>query len=705
MIPPTLEANPILEQWVRIDPDGFVRVAFGKVEYGQGTVTALAQIAAEELDVPLAKLRVANAATDEVPDEGMTVGSMSIESSGASVRAACAEVRALFLAETSRRCDCEVEELDVVGGEFLRDGRPTGENYWTLADDVDLNRPPTGDARWKTPDQHKLVGQSVPRLDLPSKVFGAGFIQDLKLSGLIHARVLRQPGPKAHLLGLDEAAAGRAAADADLDILIDGSFVAFISSSERAAAAAHESAEASARWENARELDPAEGEAEALKSLPDIEYEIGEPYTPSNRRQFKSTFSRPYISHGSLSPSCGIACFENNRLQIWTHAQGVYPLRTALQRITGLAADAIHVEHVQGAGTYGNNGADDAAYDAAVIAMRRPGKTIRVQWRREDEFGYAPVGTAMHIELTAELDDDGRLVDWTSELWSGPHPNRGRSLAELALPQPESTTPSAPAAPPGASDPAAMLRFSGGRLNSIPAYDIAATRVKEHLIRKTPVKASSLRGLGGPTNIFAAECFIDELAEATDRDPLEFRLEMQSDLRARAVLERVSEIAGWSRRGSLAPGYGLGIAYDKHRDRAAYCAVVCELHLDDEVRLDHLWCVADCGLIINPDGARNQLEGGMVMAASWTLKEQVKLGGTGITSVNWSDYPILRFDEVPPIDVEMITVPGAPPWGTGEISQGATMAAIGNAVTQALGARIRAMPFTRERITAALQKE
>ncbi|HKI74449.1 MAG TPA: molybdopterin cofactor-binding domain-containing protein [Pseudomonadales bacterium] len=701
MIPPTLEANPVLSQWVSIEPGGQIRVAFGKVEYGQGNVTALAQIAAEELDVPFEKLKVINAATDAVPNEGLTVGSMSIETSGASVRAACAEVRALFVAEAARRANCQPEDIDIVAGAFIASGKDTGENWWTLADAVDLDCAPTGKARWKTADQHRLIGKSVPRLDLPSKVFGGGFIQDLALPGMRHARILRQPGPKARLVSIDAAAARKAAGDDDLDILIDGSFVAFISTSERAAAAAHAAAALTVRWNNPRSIDESHGEAGHLKSLPDVNVTVGDAEAPSNRRKFSATFTRPYISHGSLSPSCGIALFNGERLHVWTHAQGVYPMQAVLSRVTGLGENKIDVEHVQGAGTYGNNGADDAACDAAVVAMRRPGKTVRVQWRREDEFGYAPVGTAMQIELAAELDDDGRLVDWTNEIWSGPHPNRGRSLAELALPaadtgQPETQTP---------PDNSMLMRFSGGRLNAVPAYDIAASRVREHLIRSTPVKVSSLRGLGGPPNIFAAECFVDELAEVAGKDPVEYRLDMLSDTRARAVLARVAENANWARRTAMAPGYGLGVAYDRHRDRGAYCAVICELHVDQEVRLDHLWCVADCGLIINPDGARNQLEGGMVMAASWTLKEQVKLGGTGITSVTWGDYPILRFDEVPPIDVEMITVPGAAPWGTGEISQGGTMAAIGNALSQALGVRIRDMPFTRERISTALLKE
>ncbi len=277
----------------------------------------------------------------------------------------------LFVAEAARRLGCDAAVLDIVDGDFLRGGEPTGESYWTLAGAIDLNRPPTGTARWKTQAQHRLVGTSVARLDLPAKVFGGGFIQDLKLPDVIHARVLRQPDPKARLLGFDEGAARRAAGNVDLDVLIDGAYVAFISSSESAAIAAHASALVTARWENLRTLGPDQGEAIALKALPDIVYDIGAPAAPSNRRQFTATFSRPYISHASLSPSCGIARFAGGRLHVWTHAQGVYPLRANLQRITGLAGDAIDVEHVQGAGTYGNNGADDAAYDAAVIAVRR----------------------------------------------------------------------------------------------------------------------------------------------------------------------------------------------------------------------------------------------------------------------------------------------------------------------------------------------
>lgn len=690
MIPQSLQDNPVLERWVSFPSAGKVRVAFGKVEYGQGIVTSLAQIAAEELDVAMERLIVANAATGAVPNEGLTVGSMSIEMSGASVRAAAAEVRALFFAEAATRLGCPTEELDIQDGAFLRKGIATGLDYWTLAPHVDLKQAPQGKARWKTPDRHRIVGTSQPRSDLPAKIFGGGFIQDIPLKDVTHARVLRQPGYKAQIKSLDEAAI-RKAAGGEIDILCEGAFIAFLSKSERAVSLAIAAAEQNVTWDNARVGTPELSEPAALKTLPATPWEVGaSPPEPSNRRKIKASYGRPFIAHGSMGPSHGIARFADDALTVWTLAQGVYPIRGMLARVTGLAPEKIHVEHAQGAGCYGHNGSDDASCDAAAIAVRRPGQTIRVQWRREDEFGYEPLGTAMQIELSGEIDASGRLVDFSSEIWSGPHVGRGYALVEAAL---------APGTPP--PPPMTIPGFSGGRLNATPSYDIAATRVKENVI-VPPVRTSSLRGLGGPVNTYACESFIDELAGVAGADPLAYRLSMTSDPRARVVLERLGALSNWSRRGKGGNGEGLGLAYARHRDRGAYVGVAVALKVDTEVRLIEMWCVADVGLVINPDGARNQIEGGMIMAASWALKEQVKLGGNGIASTMWDDYPILRFPEVPPVAVELIAQPGAAPFGSGEISSGPAMAAIANAVAHALGTRIRDTPFTREKIAAML---
>ncbi|MBW8813493.1 MAG: xanthine dehydrogenase family protein molybdopterin-binding subunit [Caulobacterales bacterium] len=697
MIPANLQANPRLDRWVGFETEGRVRVAFGKTENGQGVQTALAQMAAGELGVAFSRLDIAEPATELVPDEGTTFGSISIETSGAAIRAACAEVRALVLAAAAAKLGCAVGELDVLDGAVVRAGTPTGETYWTLAGAVDLTRAPTGEAPLRGAAALAVVGDSEPRVDLPPKLFGAAFLHDLVLPGMVHARVLRQPGRQARLLGLDEAAI-RSAAGEEVDIVVDGAFAAVLCGREADAERAIAAAAASARWENAPDVAPGLSEAQTLKTLPSEVFTAGaaEP-EPSNRRRHQASYGKPYLAHGSMGPSCGVALFEAGRLTVWTHNQALYPLRRTIARVLGLDPDAIEVRHVQGPGCYGHNGADDAAVDAATLAVRRPGRPVRVQWRREDEFAWAPVGTAMAFDIAGELDPSGRLVDYTAEVWTGPQTSRGHTLAEAALPG--DIPPAPPLFPP---PPPGAPRFSAGLFNALPTYDIAATRTVEHVIAEPPVRTSSLRGVGGPPNIFASEGFVDELAEIAGQDPLAYRLAMLSDPRGRAVLERVGQMSDWPRRWETGTGRGLGISYDRHRSHGARCAVAAEVDVDAQVRLVKLWCAVDGGLIVNPDGAKNQLEGGVVMAASWTLKEQVKLGGPGIASTTWDDYPILRFSEVPPIEVELLNAREAPAYGLGEISQGGTMAAIANAVAHALGARIRELPLTRDKIAAAL---
>lgn len=695
MIPAALAANPSLDRWIRFEADGEVTVAFGKTENGQGVMTALAQMAADELDVAFAQVRWPEPSTATIPDEGRTVGSMSIETSGTALRAACAEVRALALEAAAARLGCDPADLDVRDGAIQRDGLPTGETYWTLR--LDLARAPTGEPAWKSTDRLRIVGVSEPRVDLAPKLFGAAFLHDLDLPGMRHARVLRQPGPQARFAGLDEAAVRRAVPD--VDILVDHDFVAVICATEADAAGAWKAATAAIRWDHVRDVSPAFNEPQALKDLPAETFTAGAPGAePANRRRHTAAYGRPFISHGSIGPSVGVAEFKDGRMTVWAHNQGVYPLADMVMRVTGIPLESIEARHASGAGNYGHNGSDDAAVDAAVIAQRRPGAPIRVQWRREDEFGWSPVGAAMRIELSGELDAAGQLVDFTAEIWNPPHTNRGASLAGDGLPP-------IPNLPPPRPQPAMPqgVRFSGGLLNAVPSYDIAATRTVEHVV-KPPVRTSSLRGLGGPPNIYAGESFVDELAEIAGRDPVEYRLSMLTDPRGRAVLEKAVEMCGWSRRREAGTGRGLGIAYDRHRARSAWCAVAAEVDVDEDVRLVKLWCACDAGLIVNPDGARNQLEGGMVMAASWTLKEQVKLGGPGIASVTWDDYPILTFSEVPPIEIELLNTRDPRPYGLGEISQGGTMAAIANATAHALGARVRDLPLTRERIAATLAR-
>jgi len=378
----------------------------------------------------------------------------------------------------------------------------------------------------------------------------------------------------------------------------------------------------------------------------------------------------------------------------------MHPLRRNLAAALGMPIEAITARHLHGAGCYGHNGADDAALDAALIARRLPDRLIRLQWRREEEFGFEPVGPAMLITLHLDLDERGRPVDWTTEIWSATHVQRpgmgsGYMLAAEALADPPPEV--KPVDPP-------EERGGGGTRNAVPLYDVPAHRILHHLVVRPPVRTSALRGLGALPNVFAIESLMDELAARAGEDPVAYRLSILSEPRARRLVADVARRANWSARGPAGTGKGLGLGFARYKNRAAYAAVVASVTVQESVRVDHVWALADAGLVVNPDGARNQLEGGVVQALSWTLKEQVRFDESGIASCDWQTYPILRFSELPEIEAELVDGAGNPSLGVGECTVGPTAAAVGNAVAHALGVRIHDMPLTRDRIMAALLK-
>lgn len=700
-LPQSLQDNPRLDRWIAFLPDRTVRIATGKVEMGQGVVTALGQIAADELDLPFHRVVVLSGDTTHGPDEQYTTSSLSIMMSGGSVRLVCAEVRAKALERAALRLNCSPDDLTIVDGQFLQSGAASGQDYWSVASEIDLTQPATGSAPPKPRSSYRVVGQSVPRIDLPAKLSGGAFVHDVLPKDVLHARTLRQPSRGATLASLDEAAIRRAA-KGELQIVREANFVAFVSPMESVAQAAAIAAPAHARWSGAQRLDGAEQEAAWLKGRPSDDRRIGAwpaPTTPP-KRLAEITVSRPYIAHASMGPSCALAEFRDGHLTVRSHGQGMHPLRTNLSAVLGLPADAITAEHLHGAGCYGHNGADDAALDASLVAMRIPNRWIRLQWRREEEFGFEPVGPAMLVTLRVDLDERGRPADWTTEIWSATHVQRpgsgtGNLLASEALGNPPGDV--APFDPPEA-------RGGGGTRNAVPLYDVPAHRILHHLVVRPPVRTSALRGLGALPNVYAIESLIDELAQRAGEDPVAYRLSILSEPRARLLVERVAERAGWTSRGPSGTGKGLGLAFARYKNTAAYAAVVAAVTVQETVKVDRVWCVADAGLVVNPDGARNQLEGGIIQAVSWTLKEQVKFDEGGIASRDWESYPILRFSEVPEMEVEFVDHAGNPALGVGECTVGPTAAAIGNAVKHALGVRIADMPLTRERVMAALLK-
>lgn len=698
-LPPLLAQNPRLDQWVGFPAPGRVRVSTGRVEIGQGVLTAMRQIAAEELDVSPERIELRTGDTELTPNEGYTAGSQSIQFGGVVLRLVCAEVRSLFLDEAARISGRRRADLAVEDGRITCRGEPIGQDYWSLAGSVDLARNATASAPVKPAAEHRVVGRSARRVDLAAKVFGQpAFVHDMTLPGMAHARVVRQPRRGATIAAIDEAAIRRAA-KGPVEIIRHGNFVAILGADETMVETAAAAAPSHVTWDGIDPLSPFQEEARWLLQQPSLDRQVGAPPAdpaPGSARR-EASFTRMHIAHASVAPSCGMAVYRDGKLEVWTHSQGVYPLRAALARTLKLDPASIVVHHAQGPGCYGHNGADDAAADAAVIAFQKPGTPVRVRWRREEEFGFEPVSSAMVTTVRASLDPAGRPADWTTEIWSGRHTNRpgsgGNLLAAEALPDP-------PPAPPvtESSDPP-----GAGTRNGEPLYDFAAKRILHHLIPETPVRTSSLRGLGATLNVFAIESFLDELAAEAGDDPVAYRLSVLRDRRARAVIEMAAQMAGWQPGAPGGAGKGRGIGFARYKNIAAYCAVVAEVEVDQEIRVGRVWCACDAGLVINPDGAVNQLEGGIVQAISWALKEGVRLDGAGISSRDWESYPVIKFSEIPEIECRLVgAVTDNPPLGIGEASGGPTVAAIGNAVAHALGTRIRDLPMTRDRVMAAL---
>jgi nicotinate dehydrogenase subunit B len=696
--PASLEKNPRLSQWLRVHRDGTVSIYSGKVEIGQGILTALAQIAADELGIALERIRMVPADTAVSPDEGVTSGSLSIEDSGVALRSACAQARALLLERAAAGLAVSARDLQVADGAVQGGGRST--SFWECADDALFDREIDQTAALRSPGDYGVVGKPTPRRDLPDKIAGRPrFIQDMTLPRMLYGRIVRPPHNFAGLVSLDD---GKVKSMPGLAAIVrDGGFVGVLAEREEVAISAQRTLRLTASW---KEIDPPPRDAHAYLKEHAADHRVVSEKENADAKSraakvLEASYTKPYISHASIGPSCAIAQIEGGKLMVWSHSQGIFNLRRDLALALAMREDAIVVRHVEGAGCYGHNGADDAALDAALLARAAGGRPVQVQWMRDDEFAWAPCGPAMALSLRAALDAHGNIVDWHHELWSNGHSSRpGRSQGPaLAAAWHLSTPHERPSAinmplPSGAAD-----------RNAIPIYDFPNQRVVNHYVREMPVRTSALRSLGAYANVFAIESFMDELAQAAGIDAIAFRLRHLKDARGRAVIDVAARRAGWSNWKPV-EGRGHGIGFAKYKNLGAYCAAIAEVEVGREVRVNRLVLAVDVGLVINPDGVINQIEGGAIQSTSWTLKEEVKLDARGIASLDWEHYPILKFSEAPAVEVELVDRPELPAVGAGEAAQGPTAAAIANAVAHALGLRIRDLPLTYERIAAAISQ-
>jgi CO/xanthine dehydrogenase Mo-binding subunit len=689
-LPGSLQRDPKLDSWIRIDEHGAITVFTGKCELGQGIKTALIQVAAEELAVAPESIHLVTADTALTPNEGYTAGSHSMQDSGTAIRHAAAQARSLLIGAASARLGVPRERLKAQDGAVVAvDGRRLG--FGALVQDELLHVAADGRSELTEAAHYRLIGRPVHRVDIRAKVSGGpAFVHDLRLPGMLHARVVRPPSYHATLVRVDTVPIAKM--PGVRAVHRDGNYLAVITEREYQAVAAMDTLAKAATWNESPTLPEPDKIFDWLAAQPAQQVPVlaGSGGLTVGKNILEATYRRAYQMHASIGPSCAVAQFESGQLTVWTHSQGVFPLRAAIAQLVQLPTEKVRCIQVDGSGCYGHNGADDAGADAALLAMVITGRPVRVQWTREQEHAWEPYGSAMITKARAALGPDGHIAGWDYSVRSCVHATRAGPPGNL-LPARLLAHPSTP--PPPRPLP---LPEGGGHRNAAPIYSIPDARVAYEFVSAMPLRVSALRSLGAYMNIFSIESFMDELAQAAKADPVDFRLRHLDDPRAQAVIKVAAERFGWAdyqRR----QDHGRGFAFARYKNLAAYLALAAEVEVDrkgQRVRLKRAVAAVDSGEAVNPDGIENQVQGGILQSASWTLHERVAFDRTRITSRDWSSYPILRFSGIPDeVRVHVLNQPGAPFLGTGEAAQGPTAAAIANAIADATGARLREIPL------------
>jgi CO/xanthine dehydrogenase Mo-binding subunit len=697
-LPGSLKTNPNLESWLRLEPTGRATIFTGKAELGQGIKTALLQIAAEELRVSFESLSLVGPDTSLSPNEGFTAGSHSIQDSGTAIRHAAAQAREILISEAARRLSLPPEQLRVEMGTVISgDGRRVG--YGELVSEHLIEGRALPHSKLTPTADFVEMGKPRQRIDIPAKVTGgAAYVQDMRPEGMVHGRVVRPPSPGARLRSVDIALVERL--PGVVKVVRDGSFIGVVAEKEWQVIKAMRTLSAASEWEEQPSLPNVAKLPEVLMGMRSDDGVVVDERVPvSVARTQEATFTRPYQIHASIGPSCALGHLEDGVTTVWTHTQGVYPDQKAIAQMLGVPVEQVRCIHAEGSGCYGHNAADDAAADAALLAQAVPGRPVRVQWMREQEHAWEPFSPGMVTKVRAGLDNRGNVVDWNYELWSNSHNSRPGSAGNL-LPAQHIATAFSP------DQPKLQITPEGnGDRNSNPLYAFPSRHVTWHFLPEMPIRVSALRGLGAYMNVFSIENFMDDLAAEAAVDPVEYRLRHMKDERARDVISRAAEGFGWKAAQKAPENHGYGFAFARYKNLAAYCAVAMEVKVEPEtgrVRLIRAFAAVDAGEVVNPDGVSNQVQGGIIQAASWTLYEAVTFDETRITSVDWSTYPIMRFDALPKsIEVDIIPRHGTPFLGAGECSQGPGGAAVANAVANAIGRRIYDLPLTREKVRSA----
>jgi nicotinate dehydrogenase subunit B len=691
-----------VDSFLAIDTKGLVTVYSGKVDLGTGVRTALMQMVADELDVPLASVTLIEGDTALTPEQGSTWGSLSIQVGGVQIRQAAATAKDALLKEAATRLYANQPELTVVDGVVhAKSGEKV--SYGELVGGKGFALKVNAEAPVKNPKDYKFVGQSVARVDIPGKVTGTfEYMQDFRVPGMLHGRVVRPPSVGSKLENVDESSIKDIAGI--VKIVREGNFLAVVAESEWAAIKGARDLKATwSKWEGLPEQAKLYEHVRATKIAKDeITSNIGDVAAAGvtqGAKKLNATYDFAIHTHGSIGPSCAVAEFKDGKLTSWSASQATHNLRKQLAQMFALPPENVRCIYVEGSGCYGRNGHEDAAGDAALLA-KAVGRPVRVQWSRADEHGWDPKGPPTLIDLRAVLDAGGNVTSWESEFFIP------QSAGGFHVPLTPATLAGLP------QDP----HLAPGNIvnNSAIPYKFPNIKTVCHRLETTPFRPSWIRTPGRMQNTFANEAFMDELAAAAGADPLEFRMKYLDDPRGLEVLKRVAALAKWQKRDKSALQTassggvvsGRGLTYVKYELVRTYVACVADVEVDRAtgmIRVPRFYVAHDCGQIINPDGVRNQIDGNVIQTISRTLKEEVTFDRSHVTSLDWVSYPILTFPEMPEVIVDLIDRPTEKPWGAGEPAAAVIPSAISNAVFDAIGVRLRSVPFTPAKVKEAMK--
>lgn len=701
--PLPLAKDRTVSSWLRLLPDGRIALRTGRVEIGQWIHSSLVQIAAANLGIDVQRVIVLPVSSDDAPDEGFTAGSRSIEDGGQAIAMAAVALRRTLLTTAGQLLDVDPRELiiDVDAVVTRNDATirmPLSELARRLPDDAIIGDDDLPDwLQLERSGQH-VDGRGIDRTAMAAKLTGrTAYVHDLTFEGMLYVRALLPPTIGATSEGLDVAAAE--AMTGVHSVVRHGSIHLVIADRDDAAIRAILRLQRGLRWTGGElPVGPLEDSLRAADSDRYTATVVGDVggVLASSERTLSATYLRAYQAHGAIAPSAAAAIQDGDVLRVWTHSQGINPLRRELATLLGTAADSIVVTHVDGPGCYGFNAADDAAALAAIAARAVPGRHVRLRFSVDDEFGWEPLGPAMLVDLEAGIGPDGDVLAWRHRAISGVHSVRPDGTGDRLL--------AAWVADEPVIRPFPGAQESGAR-NATPPYSFPAVEAFADHIHQ-PLRTGALRTLGSHHNVFASESFMDELAEAAGADPIAFRMRHLTDPRLQRVLRIAAERVGWTPH--VGPsGRGRGVAVMRYKDVAALCAVVAEVRIDPlegTLTVTHLTAVCDAGVVVDEDGLRNQLEGGLLQGLSRTLHEGVTVGRHGPTQRDWTSYPVLRIRETPELDVVLVRGAGFRPLGAGEATTPAVAPAVANAIDDAMGIRIRTLPFGPDVIRRRLEE-